>query len=296
MAYMHGMPLAESSGLGCGAGCGCRSCGSHSARLGEPPAARQLTRVPHASVGPWRAVCRIEARQDDRGVSIGSGVYITAVHVLTCAHVILPLQAPNTRAITVHPGQNGADADTPSFKAVRWEVSPRWRASDCMTAGEDYGLILMPPQNGFIPTIPFLPADLLGAVVTIAGFPASQETRARHMYTAQGRVLGGILLSSCTAETAEGRLLPNIPAATNLIAHDIQTGGSMSGSPIWFTKDTRRLAAIHTGRIDNQTKGKAIILNDTVRAQIRHWMQTTLAAPARRPVPAPVRTPAGAAR
>lgn len=295
MAYMHLGGFAGSSQLGCGPSCGCRSCGSGGARLGEPPApSRQLTRVANASIGPWIAVCRIEARQDSAGVSIGSGVFITPFHVLTCAHVILPPQAPNTREITVHPGQNGPDEDTRSLKAVRWEVSPRWLAGDCMTAGEDYGLILMPAQNGFIPTIPFLPADLLRAVVTIAGFPISQDARARHMYTAQGSVLGGILLSSCTATSAEGRLLPTIPPSTNLIAHDIQTGGSMSGSPIWFTKDTRRLAGIHTGRIDGQTKGKAIVLNDTVRAQIRQWMQTTLAAPARQP--APVRAPAGAAR
>ena len=45
---------------------------------------------------------------------------------------------------------------------------------------------------------------------------------------------------------------------------------------MWFTKDTRRLAAIHAGTVANGTVRKAILINDAVRAQIRDWITRTL--------------------
>jgi hypothetical protein len=96
------------------------------------------------------------------------------------------------------------------------------------------------------------------------------------MHSGQGRVLGAIRIASCTQTTAEGRLVPTIGAADQLIAHNIQSEPSVSGGPIWFTKDTRRLAAIHAGTVAGGTIRKAIIINDTVRAQIRDWITRTL--------------------
>jgi hypothetical protein len=47
-------------------------------------------------------------------------------------------------------------------------------------------------------------------------------------------------------------------------------------APMWFMKDTRRLAAIHAGTVAGGTIRKAIVMNDRVRAQIRQWLQQTL--------------------
>ena len=304
MAYFQNAnDYAGAGGHGCGPRCGCASCqeknlalaeyyyegegrdeprrgGAGARGLGEPapvlPAATQLTRVADASVPPWRAVCRIVARQDDAGFSVGTGILVSPHHVLTAAHVILPPQAPRTREIVVHPGQNGPDASSTGYKANGWAVSPRWRSTDCMTAGEDFGIIRLPVQHGFVPLIPFDPADLLLALVTMAGYPSTREPAARHMFQSQGRVLGAIQINACTATTAEGRLIPTIPATANLIAHNLNSEPSLSGGPLWFHKDTRRLAAIHTGTVANGTMRKAIILNGAVRAQIFDWMRRTL--------------------
>jgi hypothetical protein len=96
------------------------------------------------------------------------------------------------------------------------------------------------------------------------------------MFYSRGHVLGGIVMASCTATTMDGRLVPSIPATTNLVGHDLQSDPSMSGSPMWFMKDTRRLAAIHAGTVAGGTIRKAIVMNDKVRAQIRQWLQQTL--------------------
>ena len=242
-------------------------------------AATPLTRVADATVPPWRAVCRIVARENDAGFSVGSGVLIAPYHVLTCAHVIFPPQAPRTREITVYPGQNGADDTARGIKANGWAVSPGWRMNDCATAGEDYGIIRLPQQHGYIPLIPFTAADLLSVLVTMAGYPSGRSHAAREMFFGRGHVLGGIVMASCTATTMDGRLVPSIPATTNLVGHDLQSDPSMSGSPMWFMKDTRRLAAIHAGTVAGGTIRKAIVINDRVRAQIGQWLRQVLPPP-----------------
>lgn len=302
MAYIQNAnDYAGVGGLGCGSSCGCASCQQKNVGLAEyyyegegrddprrrgagglgepapaPPAATPLTRVANASVPPWRAICRIVARQDAAGFSVGTGILVSPHHVLTCAHVIFPPQAPRTKEIVVHPGQNGPDASSTGYKANGWAVSPRWRSTDCTTAGEDFGIIRLPVQHGFVPLIPFDPADLLRALVTMAGYPSTREPAARHMYQSQGRVLGAIQISTCTATSAEGRLIPTIPATANLIGHNLNSEPSLSGAPMWFHKDTRRLAAIHAGTVASGAVRKAIILNAAVRAQIFDWMRRTL--------------------
>jgi V8-like Glu-specific endopeptidase len=300
MGYLNEDADAAFGALACGPGCGCQSqqrTVSGLAQYYEPeepgatagvlqgvgfgafaqtPASTPLTRVADATVPPWRAVCRIVARENDAGFSVGSGVLIAPYHVLTCAHVIFPPQAPRTREITVYPGQNGADDTARGIKANGWAVSPGWRMNDCATAGEDYGIIRLPQQHGYIPLIPFSAADLLSVLVTMAGYPSSRSHAAREMFFSRGHVLGGIVMASCTATTMDGRLVPSIPATTNLVGHDVQSDPSMSGSPMWFMKDTRRLAAIHAGTVAGGTIRKAIVMNDRVRAQIRQWLQQTL--------------------
>jgi hypothetical protein len=252
-------------------------------RAGMPPPAippavhLPLTRVRDAASPPWRVVCRIVTRSYDRpGFSVGTGVLVSPHHILTCAHVIFPPQAPRTREIVVYPGQNGPDESAMPFKANGWVVNPGWRMADCMTFGEDYGLIRLAAKHGYIPLIPFDPSELPGALVSMAGYPATREPAARHMYVSRGRVLGAIQINACTATTATGNVIARIPPGANLIAHDFESTPSLSGAPMWYVKDTRRLAAIHAGTISNGALRKAILLNDAVRARLRDWMMRTL--------------------
>ena len=243
----------------------------------QAAAATPLTLVANAAVPPWRAICRIVARDyDGKGYAVGSGVLIAPFHVLTCAHVIFPPQAPRTREITVYVGQSGASASGTGIKSNGWAVSPGWRNNDCTAAGEDFGIVRLPVKHGFIPLIPFNPADLLSVLVTMAGHPASRSPDGRDMFFSRGNVLGGIVVQSCTAESMTGRLVPTIPVNSNLVGHDLQSEPSMSGGPMWFMKDTRRLAAIHAGTVAGGRIRKAIVMNDRVRAQIRQMMQQAL--------------------
>ena len=236
-----------------------------------------LTRVRDAALPPWRAICRIVTRSHDRpGFSVGTGVLVSPHHILTCAHVIFPPQAPRTREIVVYPGQNGPDESAMSFKANGWVVNPNWRMADCMTFGEDYGLIRLAAKHGYIPLIPFDPSELSGALVTMAGYPSTREPAARHMYVSRGQVRGAIRIDACTATTATGTVVPRLSPAASLIAHDFESAPSLSGAPMWYEKGTRRLAAIHAGTIANGTLRKAILLNDAVRARLRDWMTRTL--------------------
>jgi hypothetical protein len=307
MAYLRDAEgYAGLEGQGCGAGCACGKCSgarsglaeyyyegegrdeprrpaASSEALGEAapqpaaPAGSPLTRVADASVPPFRAVCRIVARQDDKGFSVGSGLLVGPYHVLTCAHVIFPPQAPGTREIVVHPGQNGPDDPATSFKANGWAVSPRWRANDCTTFGEDYGIIRLPVQHGFVPLIPFKALDLLQALVTMVGYPSTREPAARHMFQSSGQVLGAIRIRRCTMTSVDGTLVPSIAPGDSLVGHNLQSEPSLSGAPLLFTKDTRRVAALHAGVVANGRLRKAIVINATVHAQIMDWMRRTLA-------------------
>jgi V8-like Glu-specific endopeptidase len=255
--------------------------------LGQPPARAAapaaapvinlpLTRVRDATLPPWRAICRIVARSPGTSnFSVGTGFLVTPYHVLTCAHVIYPLEAPNTSEITVYPGQNGPDDSATHFKANGWAVSPRWQASNCMTAGEDYGIIRLAEKHGYLPLIPFDPADVLGRLVYLAGYPATMDPAARHLYWSRGRVLGGILINQCTLTTFRGTIVRNLATAGNLIAHDLDAARSVSGAPMWIRKDgTRRIIAIHSAFIASGAMRRAILLNRTVRQQIRAWFRS----------------------
>src|SRR5262249_20157557 len=151
-------------------------------------------------------------------------------HVLTCAHVIFPPQAPLTTDIVVFPGQNGPDTDC-RVRADGWAVSPGWRANDCHTAGEDLGIIRLacPMNPGFLPLRPFDPSQLVGASVSLAGYPFGPEPKARHMYYSRGSIRGAIRIQRCTGDaakgTVEGLIIP-ISEATSLIAHDLDTAPS----------------------------------------------------------------------
>lgn len=238
--------------------------------------AMRLTRVQDTRLEPFNSICRIVTRSYDKpGESIGTGVLITPYHVLTCAHVIFPPQAPNTKEIVVFPGQNGPDSAC-HVKADAWAISPGWRMKDCHTAGEDLGIIRLacPMSPGIFPLRPFNPAQLMGASVSLAGYPYGREPKARHMYFSRGLITGDIRIQTCTESTATGPPPGPISDATSLISHNLDTAPSQSGSPMWIVQPGGRfLVALHSGRINNNQLGKAVLLNAAVRRRVADWIK-----------------------
>jgi V8-like Glu-specific endopeptidase len=234
-----------------------------------------LTRVQDTRQEPFAFICRLVTRSADKpGESIGTGILISPYHVLTCAHNIFPPQAPLTKEIIVFPGQNGPDSAC-HVRADAWAINPAWRGTNCYTAGEDYGIVRLacPMSPGFLPLKPFNVSQLVGASVTLAGYPFGREAKARHMYLSRGAITGAIRIDRCTGDTAkgtaDGQRLPAISEATNLIAHDLDTAPSQSGSPMWIVQQGGRfLVALHAGRIDQNRQGKAILLTEAVRRRI----------------------------
>lgn len=240
--------------------------------------AMRLTRVQDTRLDPFNTICRIVARSyDKRGESIGTGVLLTPYHVLTCAHVIFPPQAPKTKEIIVFPGQNGADSAC-HVRANAWAINPGWQMQDCQTQGQDVGIIRLscPMSPGIFPLRPFNPAQLMGATVSLAGYPyhREREPKAQHMYLSRGTIGGDIRIQSCTQSTATGPPPGAISDATSLIAHNLDTAPSQSGGPMWIVQPGGRfLVAIHAGRINNNQIGKAILLNTAVRRRVADWIK-----------------------
>jgi V8-like Glu-specific endopeptidase len=232
-------------------------------------------------LAPFASICRIVTRTAKGGESIGTGVLIGPYHVLTCAHVIFPPQDQLTKEIVVFPGQNGPDSHC-RVKSDGWAVSPAYRGNDCNTAGEDYGIIRLscPMNPGVVPLRAFDSTTLGGATVSLAGYPWGRSEKARHMYFSRGTIMGGIAITSCTGTLAKGDLTGTtvaITPTTNLIAHDLDTAPSQSGSPMWVLQAGGRfLVALHAGRIARNTRGKAVLLNETVRRRVADWMTRAL--------------------
>ena len=245
-----------------------------------------LTRVLDTASQPFRCICRIHVRTQSGNSSFGTGVLIGRYHVLTCAHVLYPFQEPNPQEITVFPGQNGPGDRRAGLRASGWAVSPGWRWNDCRTWDEDLGIIRLarPSEAGFWPVAPFEPSILAGAAAYLAGYPARREDkRAYWMYRSRGRIIGRIQVNSCTTPTAQRKgmlnrtLFQDIRSTTKLIAHDLDTGPSMSGGPLWIYREGKRLLfALHAGDIDNGERKKAILLNDAVQQRIAAWMEREL--------------------
>ena len=136
------------------------------------------------------------------------------------------------------------------------------------------------PDPGFVPLRAFDPTTLVGATVSLAGYPWVRSEKARHMYFSRGTIRGGVTITSCTGTLAKGdangRIVPITPT-TSLISHDLDTAPSQSGSPMWIVQAGGRfLIALHAGRIAGNTRGKAVLLNEGVRRRIADWMTRSL--------------------
>jgi V8-like Glu-specific endopeptidase len=250
------------------------------------PAPLALTRVPNTRLEPFRWICRILTRSYDKpGVSIGTGILISPYHVLTCAHVIYPPQATRTKEINVFPGQNGPDdEDWPSFRANGWAISPGWRANNCHTAGEDFGIVRLARSTnfGFWRLGPFDPAQLAGVSATLAGYPASKEEKARFMFLSRAPIVAGIHISNCTEPTPQRKgtltgVLAPITETTKLIAHGLDTAPSQSGGPMWILREGQRvLVALHAGDIADGAYKKGVLLSTGVRRRVAGWISNSM--------------------
>ena len=237
------------------------------------------SRVTAALGQPYRNICRIVVRNyDNDQISVGTGVLISPYHVLTCGHVIYPPASPRTRGIEVFPGQNGPDENVSLFRSNGWAISASWRATDCRTAGEDYGVIRLatPTRQGFMPLRPFNPAILTSIGVQVAGYPADREPRSRHLYESRGQVDGAVDIRSCVNGVPQGPIIRPIPATARTIVHQLDTTRAQSGSPLWIDDGTlQTLIGVHVG-LGNQNGKLAVLLNAAVQTQIQDWMRNTL--------------------
>lgn len=253
----------------------------HLGQTVAPAVAQSLTRVRDTKLAPFRGICRLViGSYANKTEVVGTGILISRFHVLTCAHNIYPPKSPKTGRITVFPGQNGPDEYVPSIKANGWAISPGWRANDCHTFGEDVGIVRLghPVETGFLALRPFDPATLVGATAHMAGYPGDRRPGARFMFQSQGPIEGAIQVRSCTLDTTDGVILPNIQEMTSLIAHRLDTAPAQSGSPMWIVHEGRLvLVAIHTGANAGGHK-QAVLLNEGVRRRVDAWMTRTLPA------------------
>jgi hypothetical protein len=151
-----------------------------------------------------------------------------------------------------------------------------------MTVGADLGLIRLAqavsPATGFWRLAPFAPESLTGKACLLAGYPSRPgDPDATVMFRSNGQIGGSVVISSCTAETADGHIPPRITQATLLIAHDSGSQGSMSGGPLCLIDGgTAKLVAVHTGAVNNGAIKKAVLLNQGTQALIQDWINRTL--------------------
>jgi V8-like Glu-specific endopeptidase len=244
-----------------------------------------MLRVANTLVPPFRCICRIVACSYDKpGYSVGTGFFVSPYHVVTCAHVIYPEQAPRTKTIDVYPAQNGADQSGGRYRANGWAIRRGWWPKDCRTAGFDFGIVRLatPAPHGFFALRPFDPATLRGKTVHLAGYPDVPDPRAQFMHQSVGGVTGGVVIQTCGVDargepTMGGRVMPLTSAATGLVAHSLPASHAVSGAPLWIEENgARTLVAIHARSIDAGRTRAAVLADDGVRAQITSWMNREL--------------------
>jgi len=244
-----------------------------------------MPRVANTLLPPFRCVCRIVACSYDKpGYSVGTGFFVSPYHVVTCAHVIYPAEAPRTRTIDVYPAQNGANQAGGRYRANGWAIRRGWSPNDCRTAGFDFGVIRLatPAPHGFFALRPFDAATLRGKTVHLAGYPDVPDRRAQFMHQSLGSVSGTVTIQTCGVNargepTMGGRVVPLTSGATGLVAHSLPASHAVSGAPLWIDESgTRTLVAIHARSIDGGASRAAVLVDDVVRAQITSWMNREL--------------------
>lgn len=248
------------------------------------------TPVPNTTLVPFRWICRIESKTQN-GRSYGSGILIGPRHILTCAHVIYPLQnLYRTEEILVAPAQNSSDKPFGRYRANGWVVHPQWmrgRQADCSF---DYGLIRLrenianknfarlqnrplghwgSASNGH--QSQFRPAQqtLSGQIIRHAGYPGDKDTEARRMYSSRGPVIGSATLTECGANF-QGTIFRTVRAEARMLVHEADTHEAQSGGPLWtYDSNTqeRLLVGLHQGGIRLQEQMLVRLRQSGIRFQ-----------------------------
>ena len=261
------------------------------------------TPVPDTTLVPFRWICRITANTQ-KGHSFGSGVVIGPRHILTCAHVIYPLQdLYRTEEILVSPGQNNSDQPLGQYRANGWIVHPQWMRGRQPHCGFDYGIIRLRENIatktfaklrnqplgywGSVNSIARLqaidPRVLTGQTIRLAGYPGDLDTEARRMYYSRGPIIGSALFNACGGHPQD-KIFPDVNVQSRLLLHEADTFGSQSGCPVW-TYDNRMherlLVGIHQGAnhlVDRTGTRRpvnlAVRVTDEVINQVATWIRT----------------------
>jgi V8-like Glu-specific endopeptidase len=243
----------------------------------EPVTRPNSSPVADTTVFPLRFVCRVHARTEEGGNSIGTGLLIHPRIVLTCAHVVFPPQTRSrTVSVNVTPGQNGdAKPLGGPLQAKAWLAAPGWSAT--AACEHDFAAVVLPQpaKVGAWPIDAVAALDVLAADVHHAGYPACRAgDPAKQMVHGVGRILGAVQYSgACSLRmvNVDGKI-ERIHARTRTVAHNIPTCPSQSGGPLWIADPCSRKAAavaLHQGRIANGRLGRAIFFSPAIMDEIR---------------------------
>lgn len=282
-------------------------------RPGEVIGEDTRQKVANSVAVPFRWICRVVATQTNGDSSVGTGVLIGLRHVLTCAHVIYPVNDSGrpryqTRSIDIVPAQNGGEEPLGGFRSNGWTVHRHWLAGQEVNCTFDYGLIRLKddisakvfraldnrplgfwgsPTEGYGTRFARLdPATLANQMVTLAGYPYRKglnELAARVMKQGSGRITGSALLTRCTEQRFAGRFSPRVGLNSRVFLHDADTSPAQSGCPVWIRsrQGGLDLVGLHQGQLKSSTPvNGATTLNLALRVtgellrQVNHWRTT----------------------
>lgn len=292
--------------------------GLSSGRPGEVIGGDTRRKVENSVAVPFRWICRVVTTenipQPTEGRWGGTGLLIGPRHVLTCAHVIYPVEQHTgkprfrTQSITVFPAQNGADEPLGSFSANGWTIHRQWYTGREVNGTFDYGLVRLrepigakgfralggqtlgwwgSPEHGHGTRFARLdPATLAGQTVAVAGYPFRRglnELAARVLKVGEGHILGSAVFTRLTEDRFEGRFSPRVEPTSRVLLHDADTSRAQSGCPVW-TQDAQGgldLIGLHQGQLASSTPiNGATTVNLALRVtqeflqQVSHWRAT----------------------
>lgn len=263
---------------------------------------QRRSQVTDTRAPPYRWICHLDVTYLDPGERyaekrhLGTGVLVSARHVLTAAHNLLS-EDGRLKAVRVGvtPGMNGKAKPFGTVAAAKWNIHPSWFRNGKSDREFDYALLTLRDAVGARPFAALRnqplghwgdpkwgantrrsgpdPAHLSGVIINVAGYPGDKNPGTQ--WRGDGR-LSGVMRPGRTGE---------ILAQDRLMLHTVDTHGGQSGGPVWVRyEDTGRryLLGIHVApasvfTIDSsgnqrRTHNLALRITDDVTAQIDAWM------------------------